>query len=210
MDETLLGFQLRVVPKSLERWQSPRRAIYLLRESISVPLSVDKAVWPSSDDKRLLADLFSDYSSNINAAPNGLDVYSIKDSVFLNRPPEHAGSLLIGITAMGDVAQELRRTHHIGATLYSIADLKANGWWLVGYDVADRWLSSGLMNCGYTPDQKTVLSTRFGSRLNNHGLFDDPEAAQDFCVACNDRIPEHAPFVVYGIWSNSDLELEQA
>jgi hypothetical protein len=73
-------------------------------------------------------------------------------------------------------------------------------WRLLGYDIADAGQISGLSNCGYTPEETATLGPKWASRLNDHHLFGDQEAAFAFVEIANARVPEHAPFHVYSLF----------
>jgi hypothetical protein len=73
-------------------------------------------------------------------------------------------------------------------------------WALLGYDVADGSLLSGLSNCGYTPEEREHLQQRFAQHMNRFHLFDDLDQALAFKDETNKRVPEHAPFFVYGLY----------
>ena len=70
----------------------------------------------------------------------------------------------------------------------------------LGYDVADEVMTSGLSNCGYSNKEREVVRPRWASRLNRFHLFDDDDAALQFKVLSDARVPEHAPFFVFGIY----------
>lgn len=69
----------------------------------------------------------------------------------------------------------------------------------LGYDVADAGLTSGLMNCGYT-DDATQLREHWARHLNRCHLFSDRARALHFLRITSERVPEHAPFFVYGLY----------
>lgn len=199
MNETVLGFQLRLTPQSLQSWSLERRAMYLLRENIRFPLSVDTAVWPESDNWRLLSTIFADFNPLPNSASNGLGLYSLRSLEAHDQQLELEKPILISVSVIGNVAHELQRRHCI-QNLLPITALYSRGWVCLGYDVADWWLLSGLSNCGYTTEEKKSLSNQFASDINEYGLFVSGNAAQCFCADCNLRVPQHAPFAIYGIW----------
>lgn len=199
MNEVLLGFHLRVSPAQVAPWDIERRTKYLLDEQVITPLSVDRTVWPSSREQSLYADLFSDYVASTNASPNGLETYEVKGQPALAMSC-HDNSVLIGLTALRDVASQLISRHAIKPTALSVHQLRDSGWLSLGYDVADCWLCSGLMNCGFTSPQKLRLAKEFGHDLTPHGLFSSVDRARAFCTDCDSRIPEHSPFFVYGLW----------
>ena len=206
MDETVLGFQLRIAPQDLELWDAQRRAMYLLREDIRIPLSVDTSVWPESRDNTLLSSLFADFSTTPNSAPNGLALYALKSFAVLSHPASVKDPFLIGVSVVGEVARELQDQHCIKSFL-PITELVSNNWICLGYDVADYWLLSGLFNCGYDAAGKPSLSQRFGANLNEYGLFASANTAWSFGFDCNARVPEHAPFAVYGIWKQPNQKV---
>ena len=199
MDEVLLGFQLRADRSQMLAWPRERRVKYLLIESIATPLSVDAAVWPLSTNQALYSRVFADYSADPSNAPNGLGVYHLRVALELLDRAE--GSDPLAITALKAAADDLRVLHKIEHAAHTVADLAARGWRKLGYDVADRWLTSGLMNCGYSLSEKPVLAARFGGLLNDHHLFREASDAVAFSTECGVRVPAHAPFFAYGVWS---------
>lgn len=202
MEEILLGFQLKAELKKIKEWELDRRKAYLLREDIKMPLSVDQAVWAESD-KNVYSSLFSDYCEEVYSSPNGLNIYNIKSKVVLDQASFHDGAILIGLTVVNDIesrAQELKNKHFMLNMPYSIKQLLKANWICLGYDVADYWPYSGLMNCGYNADDKVALSKRFTNALNEYGLFNLIETAQEFGIDCETRVKEHAPFAIYGMW----------
>lgn len=78
----------------------------------------------------------------------------------------------------------------------SLKELEAE---FVGYDIADYYLLSGLMNCGFTEEERQ-RAARWIPHLNRRHLFDSYEPAMAFKHETDDRVPEHAPFFVFGLW----------
>ncbi|MGH3872035.1 MAG: hypothetical protein ACRDSR_11065 [Pseudonocardiaceae bacterium] len=70
--------------------------------------------------------------------------------------------------------------------------------------MADAGLLSGLSNCGYTPQDAASLQKIWVPLLNRWHLFDDRHHASAFVAVTADRVPEHAPFLVYGIAAPSN------
>ncbi|CAN1558564.1 hypothetical protein MCEMSE15_02538 [Fimbriimonadaceae bacterium] len=66
---------------------------------------------------------------------------------------------------------------------------------ILGYEVADIWLLSGVMNIVYSEEDR-VAWPQFVSVLNENHLFDDPRLAIEFAEVLDDEVTEHAPFVV--------------
>lgn len=75
----------------------------------------------------------------------------------------------------------------------------------LGYDVCDVTLLSGLLNCGYNPDDKENLAG-FALGLNEWHLFRESQLAEEFAVKSNARIAEHSPFGVFGVYALADID----
>jgi hypothetical protein len=73
-------------------------------------------------------------------------------------------------------------------------------WTLLGFDVADGGLLSGLSNCGYTIDERTPMRERWAALLNDHHLFADAAPAFKFRTLTDQRVLAHAPFFVNGLY----------
>jgi hypothetical protein len=71
---------------------------------------------------------------------------------------------------------------------------------LIGYDVADATMLSALMNCAFSEPDARTAATRWSARLNEHHLFGNAEDALAFRSESETRVPEHAPFFVYGLY----------
>jgi len=82
----------------------------------------------------------------------------------------------------------------------TVPDRLSDAWNRLGFDVADGSLCSGLSNCGYQVEEIDELRQRWAPSLNDRHLFDEPDAAFEFRALCDARIPEHAPFFVYGLY----------
>lgn len=76
----------------------------------------------------------------------------------------------------------------------------AGDWQLLGYNVCDQTLISGLMNCGYMSDSEKVPFSLWVERLNVWHLFDDPADAAAFAEQTDHRVREHSPFHVFGLY----------
>ena len=78
-------------------------------------------------------------------------------------------------------------------------------WRLLGYDVADEHALSGLMNCGYTPQEKPSLAATYAPHLNAFGLFDDPKLADAYVLVSDERVEEHRPFYRYALYVKREM-----
>lgn len=75
----------------------------------------------------------------------------------------------------------------------------------LGYDVCDVTLLSGLLNCGYNPDDKENFAG-FASGLNEWHLFSESQLAEEFAAKSNVRIAEHSPFGVFGVYAPAEMD----
>jgi len=57
--------------------------------------------------------------------------------------------------------------------IMSAHEPRSDGWALLGYDVCDDAMLSGLMNCGYWPAERAALVLRWRSKLNDRHLQPD-------------------------------------
>jgi hypothetical protein len=77
-------------------------------------------------------------------------------------------------------------------------------WTSLGFDVSDGSGLSGLSNCGYAKDEVPALRERWGPHLNTYHLFSDVDQAIEFKRLSDNRVREHAPFFVYGLYLVED------
>ena len=68
---------------------------------------------------------------------------------------------------------------------------------LLGFDVADLGLWSGLSNCGYSEEERGSLRPEWQCRVNGFGLLISEQDATAFKETSDVRVPEHAPFWTY-------------
>ena len=175
-----------------DAWTQERRDAFQLRPDVTRPLSLDPNVWSGARDPAG------------QAAPTPLPWVSVEDVLerFESRArPRDAVVIVIGVVAEGPGEEAaLRNRTGVEVELSARPD-----WRFVGFDVADGTVS-GLTNCGYDADEVGVLRAVWASRLNEHGLFSDVADALSFRRLTDERVPEHAPFFVYGLWIVLDDE----
>jgi hypothetical protein len=178
MMEATIGFDLRSTASD-PSWTVDRRTRFLLRRDVASVRSVDPLAWvrppglpPSPEAEGLWPKL-----SDLVAAAHALD---------------HADAMAVRITAL----EEDERPPDSAGTIEPAFERHD----LLGYDVADYNLLGGLTNCGYAPEEAASLAPVWAPRLNEWHLFGNPEDATAFAVVTAKRVPEHAPFFVYGIY----------
>jgi hypothetical protein len=208
-EEWLLGFDARALWVAPERtWDAGRRSRYLLREDVLRPLSTDTWVWPS---------LFGEGLPEEERERLGLGTVGLPDWRGPNPPLwEDLGQLRGCLASLGPAAAErhalLAVSWHVEGG-FSKGDsalgpyreptrppVREEGWRLLGYDVSEGGLLSGLTNCGYTREEVAEGRRRWGAHLNAHHLFEALEPAFAFRRDTDARVPEHAPFFVFGLW----------
>ena len=193
-EELVLGFDVRVDPvETSSAWTEQRKDTFLLRRDVVHPLSTDRLVWPSV--------------SVPNRQPgswNGLDLWEdwqlfreyLTDAVAtcVQRP------WAISITLVtGGFTDEERETWSPRLPLKTLSLPEATAF--LGYDISDLSLLSALSDCGYIqPNEAQQARERWATQLNNFHLFDDVTKANEFKTFSNLRVPEHAPFYVYGLY----------
>ena len=176
--EATIGFDLRsTVPDP--SWTADRETVFLLRRDVAAVRSVDTLVWeqppglpPAPVPERLWPDL-----SALSAAAHALD---------------HADAIAVRITALEEDGRTPEGVDTIGPAF--------ERYDLLGYDVADYGLLSGLTNCGYSPEEAASLAPAWAPLLNEWHLFGNLEDATAFAAVTAKRVPEHAPFFAYGIY----------
>jgi hypothetical protein len=113
-------------------------------------------------------------------------------------------SIEVAITVLGADAIVLQRW--LGEA--ELRPFQVQGWSALGYDVCDSTLTSGLLNCGYAPGESASLTKLWGEKLNRWHLFDQVEHAFGFSIVTNDRVPEHSPFGVFGVYVSASIDLD--
>jgi hypothetical protein len=207
--DLLLGFDARVTAPDTA-WNERRRRGFLFRLDVVRPLSIDPEVWPSAFDRfgvprpawvgifaplwESLADLRQAVDTGIPPGSFGLAAFARMTEVCTPDERKALETQLRGIHPDGTPG-ELPETISVPAAVEP-------GWTFLGYDVSDLGGLSGLMNCGFVPEVEDVdaLRARWGPKLNDWHLFDDLADARGFKDFSNQRVAEHAPFYVDGIW----------
>lgn len=205
-NDLLLGFDAREMWLDLkEDWPEGDRLRFFLRQDVIKHLSVDTMIW----DSVFQIDTSLSKPKWIGPIQSLWDnLPTLQTHVYQNEAKPY---WIIAVTLRSDLcdSEELEiwklRAVHIHP---AIPD---ETWELLGYDVADEWLLSGLTNCGFDEMTEDVEAIRkkYISTLNAYHLFDTLEPAVEFMALSDERVPEHAPFFVFGVWSlkkEDDLE----
>ena len=193
-DEILLGFDARVAPAA-EPWPRDRETVYQLRSTPHQPLSVDRFVW----DRAVMA-WESDFAwppfwQHGTIWPSYPLMATAIVRAGLSKPP---WQLALTISAQSRARDQV----WWDGMLKTLRELPAGSrWQLLGYDVATASLLSGLLNCGYRPNERRRLARRFGSLLNDWHLLESRQAADEFALETQRRIvDDHGVFSALGIY----------
>jgi hypothetical protein len=215
LNRWLIEFDVRMAEEQYvtRHWLKDARAEYLLRPDITWPLSVDTLVWPSVFYSAIFRNpAIESYSTievdhTIDGGNYWLDLDRMRTHYDLYRA-QAPGGVFVGIellserTAQADrISYELDDGIECALLLESTVPARLpEGSTILGYDVADASRISGLTNCGYTEEEIRELGPLWGNRLNSFGLLSTIEEAVAFRQLTDQRVPEHAPFWVYGLW----------
>lgn len=219
MKEKLLGFDIREQWLAIdELWRAHRRARYLLRDDVRKPLSTDTLVWPSVFDTgqghAFPAEIRGQLQSGNIPAPDWIgpnagiwdDLGGMRwtfSSFIAGRQTADRTCAMVAITWLSGQFQPGDAGPYAEPTVPAV---RAPEWQLLGYDVSDGSLLSGLTNCGYLEEEKEELSGIWSPHLNTHHLFIEPDAAFRFREVTDQRVREHAPFFVFGVYSIENSE----
>jgi|SRR5215213_2515604 len=197
--ERIVGFDAREMwLDPTASWSEKRRTGFLFRPDVPKPLSTDTAVWPSVFDM------------NDNTRPP--DCFGHQDlceelatvqSHLRDRSSVRAGhSYLVAITVFLESTKHTEAQEWDALLTATVPAVRENSWSFLGFDVSDQWLLSGLSNCGFLPEVEDVsdLKRTWGPQLNQRHLFDSLAPATAFKNLSNERVKEHAPFYVFGVW----------
>ena len=190
-EELLLGFDGRVWGNS-DTWDAKRREGFLLRTDVVQPLSTDTTVWPALLDSSLRPPACMGYQTLWN------DLECLQSSLVSSASSSFA-TIAVTLRLINDASEADLWRAEVPTT---IPALRAETWSLLGYDVSDKWLLSGLSNCGFLPGENAqALKEKWSDKLNDHHLFDTLDSAMEFRAVSDERAVEHSPFFVFGIWS---------
>lgn len=212
MKDKVLGFDIRIVDSRVvsNRWDTARRERYLIRPDVECPVSVDTVVLPSifefSDDGK-----GGTGTNKIVVRPMGMHQLAFKiwrdKNSMIKVLTEHSGRsdgaavLSVAIVAVDGALRALGSPWEEVLDETVEPEVLGDDWQLIGYDVADRYLTSGLSNCGYDENEKKKLPIKnWAARINDYGLLERLDWAVEFKQLTDQRVREHAPFLVFGLY----------
>ncbi|GAC1308346.1 MAG: hypothetical protein NVSMB27_46020 [Ktedonobacteraceae bacterium] len=199
-NDLLLGFDAREMWLSpQDYWPDSRKKMYLLRDDVVRPLSTDTSVWRAVFDADTSLQRPPWTGPIQNLWDNLATLQEYMDTVWSERT---LPSWIIAVTLQEDVCESEDLQEWYARASNIIPSLRDPAWAFLGYDVSDKWLLSGLSNCGYGTNESEIqiLRDTYASDLNEHHLFDSIKPAVDFMHFSDERVQAHAPFFVFGIW----------
>ena len=186
-DELFLGYDARIAPVEWkDRW-TPAAAGWLLRHDVVVPLSVDYLIWPS-------AWRIDDEVTGWRGPVQGLwvDLRSLKSHLLARRGHWWIIAIFLKCRSLLPVEQDEWRQR----TRENKIAPNSGHWKSLGYDVADRFLTSSLF-CSRPGEDFALVERDWAAAIDEHHLFSDLDTAEGFRKLSDRRIPEHAPHFVY-------------
>ena len=186
-DLKLFGFDARTSlgAPTEESWTTGRRKKFLLRPEVARPVSVDRRVWPELPCALKPESEYPEYWSDLGELCRRCsDVEATLVSMTVETGKPAAQPLLIPCEP----------------------PTPADEWTRLGYDVADSGLTSAVANCGFLPglDEVAALRKIWGPRLNDRGLFRSQDDAVAYRDLSDNRVPEHAPFLIMALFEVND------
>ena len=197
-NELLLGFDAREMWLDIaEYWPEERKRTFLLRQDIVRPLSTDEYVWRSVFDVDISLQ-YPQWTGPIQNLWDNLDtLQEYLDTTWSERTLPY---WLMAVTLQEEVCERENLLEWHDRVSNLITTPRDPAWAFLGYDVSDKWLTSGLNNCGFKESEMQILRDTYASYLNEHHLFDALKPAVDFMHVSDERVRAHAPFFVFGLW----------
>jgi hypothetical protein len=192
--EILVGFDAREMYLDFTAtWEKASRDRFLLKQDILKPLSTDVMIWNSVFHKKPSIE-FSGGFLQISLA-------EVKNRLAdASTHPDHSYGL-IAIT-------KWVRNAEVGEYYPIEWPEDSQSWSLLGYDISDFVCLSGLTNCGYRDEESQQLKAAWADKLNQYHLFTDVQAAFAFKDMTDQRVREHSPFSVYGLYLIEKFDIE--
>lgn len=220
VDEILLGYDIRYGAEYYvsSKWTSSTRKIHLLKPNTIWPVTIDVTMWPSVfdaygeyDDALKLKKIYfvPDYDDYVHDTLRLWQDLEAMKTYYQQKQESMEHSVLIAIVLKEEEwylkkvlqkSEEERYASVATASKFVPKNVDFSSWETLGFDVCDMFMLSGLVNCGYQDFELTSLQNKFAKKLNEYGLFCDWNDAVEFKEMNNERVSEHAPFLVYKLY----------
>ena len=199
--ELLIGFDAREMwldPQGY--WPDSRKKTYLLRYDVVRPLSTDTAVWRTVFDADTSLQRPEWIGPMMGLWDNLATLQEYMDTAWSARTQPY---WLIAVTLQQDARETDNLLVRYARASEIIPALRDPAWALLGYDVSDQWLLSGLSNLSWgngSPGEVQAISEKYLPSLNEYHLFTSVESAAKFIPLAEEEARAHAPFFVFGLW----------
>src|SRR5205085_3952716 len=176
-NDLLLGFDAREMWLDFSQdWPEERKRSFLLRRDIIKPLSTDTSVWPS------VFDVDQTLQRPPWIGPTGRlweDLQALENSLSTvsNRTKPY---WVIALTLLSTISDSEEQAYWNIRTEGVSPPVCDPSWQLLGYDVADSDLISGLTNFAYGKDEVEDIGQKYIPHLNEYHLFTSVEPATEF------------------------------
>lgn len=197
----LVGFDARQNWLPMANWWPQNGPfLYLLRQDVERPASVDKNIWSS------VCTVLADLARPEDAGPhpplwNDCDRL-LRHVAGKDGMEDRCYSVIAVTLAVDSLNPEASEwLPLIGPNAPDLGALD-DRWRLVGYDVANPKLYSGLTDAPYHTEHEDVFSlqVRWVKHLNDRHLFIPFEEAKGFITIVEQRARRLVPFGVFGVW----------
>lgn len=218
----VVGFDAREMWLDVaQQWTEEKKDKFLIRKDVVKPLSVDSYVWYSVLSELLEPRLWLAISRQDKYSGSQWDdVFS--ESRKLSAPDNYRPRRVWrNLASLQDYLQ--KSWGNIWKPCYLIAVVEIIGdelnigeeaevsepispkvidsqWQLLGYDVADYELCTGLFDGVISPSEAPQLRSEWQKYLNEYHLFTEPQKAFDYITVANQRYPSHMPYYVYALY----------
>jgi hypothetical protein len=211
MDIELLGFDIRFNCNDyVDIFLTEEfRDNYLLNRNIQWPLSVDTMIWPSYFSfSGYLSGFRTDEMIDVNPLSTRQEALRLWENhnemktVFSQRFGQNEKKgVQVAVILLAENPRSTNEYWHAVLDPPMILNDIPKEWQLLGHDVADEYMTSGLSNCGYKEEDRKTLEKKWSQCLNKYGLIRNLDDALRFLQVTDRRVPEHAPFYVYVLYS---------
>ena len=220
MKEFILGYDIRFHHKAGDEGHISKeeRDEVLLNPEVEWPLSVDTFVWPSIFMYEDEGDVYqyqneeSIYLKTRNIQQERFYLWQDFDEMtksinYIDILERNVG---IPIAISVHLSEEQIKGYAFNETFWSriktsslFGKTLSGRWKLIGYDVADDVLRSGLSALhfgGFNQEEKPEIVKEWAHFLNEHGLFIELDGAMRFAEFMDKLEPGHAPFYAFGLY----------
>jgi len=195
-EEIIIGYDIRALQSADAcYWDENRKRDFLFRLDIENPFSTDTTVWTS---------LLENVPQNQFIGHQGLwnDLEAIETKFFQNNESYEMMGNIIAITLLRESCTLGQKQEWESMLPITKPSMRDTNWLFLGYDVSDMWRLSSLSNSGFLHDIEDVESMRekWGPKLNANHLFGEKQNVLEFKKFADERVNEHSPFFVFGLW----------